>query len=150
MKKLALLIFLLTAFTLSSNAQGKFGLGIILGEPTGISMKVKLSGNSAVDGALGYSFLKYGSVHIHADYLQEITKLGSEVPFYIGVGGRIKTNNSEKKEDTRFGVRVPVGINFEPKSTPIELFLEFVPVMDLTPATDFSINAAAGVRYYFN
>lgn len=149
MKRIFLLAVFITAFVATASAQGKFGLGIIVGEPTGVSMKLKLSSTSAIDAAAGWSFVKYGSLHLHADYLNEITRLASEVPFYIGIGGRLKTNNNEKHEDTRLGVRVPFGINYEPSSTPVDLFFEVVPVLDLAPSTDLNLNAAIGVRYYF-
>lgn len=150
MKRISLLLFVLMAFSTLSNAQGKFGLGIIVGEPTGLSMKYKISGDNAIDGALGWSFAKYGSLHIHADYLQNIAKLGNEVPLYIGVGGRIKTKNDNKGEsDSRFGIRIPVGIAYEPTTTPIDLFVEVVPLLDLTPSSAFTMNAAIGIRYYF-
>jgi hypothetical protein len=29
------------------------------------------------------------------------------------------------------------------------MFAEITPLMDLTPSTDFGINAAVGVRFYF-
>ncbi len=150
MKKLLLISFFITLFASGANAQGKFGLGIIIGEPTGISMKVKLSGTSAVDGALGWSFAKYSSLHVHADYLNVIARIAPQVPLYIGIGGRFKTNNSDKNQDSHLGIRVPFGLEYTPASTPIDLFFEVVPVMDLTPTTDFNFNAAAGVRYYFN
>lgn len=149
MKRIFIIISILSAFTGIAKAQGNFGLGIIVGEPTGISIKAKLSGSSAIDAALGWSFAKYSSMHIHADYLNTIAKLGSQVPLYIGIGGRLKANNGDRKEDSHLGVRVPFGIDYTPPSTPVELFFEVVPIMDLTPTTDFTWNAAAGVRYYF-
>ena len=113
-------------------------------------MKLKLSDNSAIDGALGWSFAKYGSMHIHADYIQNIVNLSSEVPLYLGVGGRIKTKNNNKGEDdSRFGIRIPVGIVYEPSTVPIDVFVEIVPLLDLTPASEFTMNAAVGIRYYF-
>lgn len=151
MKRILLLLFVLLGFSSLSYAQGKFGLGIMAGEPSGLSMKYKISGDNAIDGALGWSFAKYGALHIHADYLQNVARLSREVPFYLGVGGRIKTNNSNKGEnDSRFGIRVPVGIVYEPSTVPIDVFVEIVPLLDLTPSSDFSMNAAVGIRYYFN
>lgn len=149
MKKTAALFFLLFAVTVFANAQGKFGLGIIVGEPTGISGKYHLSSESAIDGAIGWSSYKYGATHIHMDYLQNFAKLGPEVPVYFGVGGRIKFKNNDKNEDLRLAARIPVGIVYEPTTVPIDLFVELVPMLDLTPATEFSWNAAFGIRYYF-
>ncbi|MCU0373381.1 MAG: DUF3996 domain-containing protein [Ignavibacteria bacterium] len=150
MKKASLAVFILLVFAAVTNSQNKFGLGIIVGEPTGLSGKLILSDNSAVDGALGWSFYKYGSIHIHGDYLYNFTRIIPEVPLYIGVGGRIKMKNTDEDEDdVRLAVRVPVGIAYEPSSAPVDVFLELVPMLDLVPASDFSFNAAIGVRYWF-
>ncbi|MCU0373382.1 MAG: hypothetical protein MUE56_09100 [Ignavibacteria bacterium] len=149
MKKFALLLFVFLAFAAVSKAQSKFGLGIIVGEPTGLSGKLIISKSSAVDGALAWSFGDYGALHIHGDYLYNFTRLSNEVPAYVGIGGRVKLQDSDKKNDTRFGLRIPVGIAYEPSTAPIDLFVEVVPIMDLTPDTDFSWNAAAGIRYWF-
>ncbi|KPK98018.1 MAG: hypothetical protein AMJ90_10080, partial [candidate division Zixibacteria bacterium SM23_73_2] len=46
-----------------------FGLGVIVGEPTGICGKLWTSGRTAVDGAVAWSFEGESSVHLHADFL---------------------------------------------------------------------------------
>lgn len=150
MKRIFVLLFALLAVSTVSNAQGKFGLGVILGEPTGVSGKLKLSQSSAIDGAVGMSFYKYSSLHIHADYLQNITNIGSQVPLYIGIGGRIKMRNTGNGEDTRLAARVPIGIVYEPSSTDIDLFLEFVPMLEISPEVNINWNSAIGLRFYFN
>lgn len=157
MKKL---IFLLPAFLIILSVNNAFsqskglGIGIIAGEPTGLSFKTWMDNKSAVDAGLGWSFVKEGSLHIHADYLYHfggIDVSSGNMPFYIGVGGRIKIKNRDKGDsDSKIGVRVPVGITYIPSSTPIDLFLEVVPILDLTPKSDLEFNAAIGIRYYIN
>ncbi len=58
MKKLFGLLFILISFTqINLNAQQKdFGLGIILGEPTGVSGKLWTSSENAFDFAAAWSF----------------------------------------------------------------------------------------------
>lgn len=148
MKRIALVIFILLALTVVSNAQGKYGLGIIVGEPTGISGKMKISSENAFDGAIGWSFNKYSALHLHADYLYNVVKIGQDFPLYVGIGGRIKMSN--ENEESRLGARVPIGVVYQPVSKPFDIFIETVPMLNITPKTDFDWNAAAGVRYYFN
>ena len=157
MKKLLLLLFifalLISVNTSYSQTKG-FGIGIIAGEPTGLSFKSWLSGESAIDAGLGWSFVNKGSLHIHADYLHHfggIDVSSGDLPFYIGVGGRLKLKNEDKgSSDDRIGIRVPVGITYIPSTTPIDLFLEVVPVLDLAPKSSMEFNAAIGIRYYIN
>ena len=147
--KYAVILFSLIFIT-SLNAQHRgTGLGIIVGEPTGISFKYWTTSTTAFDAALAWSFIDEGAFHIHADYLLHsfylITVPEGKLPFYYGIGGRLKTSG-----DTRFGVRVPVGLDYLFQTAPVDIFLEVVPILDLTPKTDFKINAALGARYFFN
>ena len=151
MKKIKYTVILFTILFLSAaNAQSKgIGLGLIVGEPTGISFKYWTGSTTAFDAALAWSFSDEGAFHIHGDYIFHnftlITIPEGKLPFYYGIGARIKTAN-----DTKLGVRVPLGLAYLFNSAPIDIFLEIVPILDLTPKTDFAINAALGARYYFN
>lgn len=65
------------------------------------------------------------------------------VPFYFGFGGRVVLG-----EDAVLGARFPFGIGKTLDNTPVEFFLEIVPILDLAPDTEFDLNGAVGVRYY--
>jgi hypothetical protein len=32
---------------------------------------------------------------------------------------------------------------------PVDIFIELAPILDLVPETDFTVNGAVGVRYFF-
>lgn len=144
---LVLLTVLLSCGSAEAQDSG-FGLGLILGEPTGISVKQWIEKKKAIDGAIAWSFEKKAAMHLHADLLlhsrnivkEEMSKLVA----YYGIGGRVKF-----EEKSKVGVRVPLGLNYLPSKTPIDVFLEIVPLLDLAPSTDFTLNAALGVRYFF-
>ena len=141
------LIAVLACTTAEAQESG-FGLGVILGEPTGISGKLWIEDSKAIDGAVAWSFEKESTVHVHADLLfhsRNIVKVEmSKLLFYYGMGGRIKF-----EDDSEVGVRVPLGINYLSSGAPLDVFLEIVPLLDLAPSTDFSLNGAIGVRYFF-
>jgi hypothetical protein len=124
------------------------GLGVILGEPTGVSFKIFLNKSQAIDAAAAWSFGKEDAFHLHADYLLHNWTLiqidKSQIPIYYGIGGRLKF-----EKENRFGVRFPVGITVFIREAPIDFFLEVVPILNLAPSTDFDLNAAIGARYYF-
>lgn len=157
MKKLIFLAILFVAISANlSKAQSThgFGLGVIVGEPTGVSFKGWLDNKSAIDGAVAWSFLNNGSFHVHADYLRHVNidqTSSGQFNFHYGIGGRIKAknNNNNNSDDARFGVRIPLGLDYNFSTEPIELFLEVAPVVDFTPKTDASFNGALGVRFYF-
>lgn len=146
-----ILILILISGTALAEGSHNFGLGVILGEPTGISGKLWLSGKSAIDGAVAWSTDTNASLHVHADYL--LHNFGSidvdkgRLPFYYGVGGRIKF--SEHNNDNFIGVRVPLGFVYIFETAPVDIFFELVPVLDLAPDTELDFNGAVGVRYFF-
>lgn len=129
-----------------------FGLGIIVGEPTGISAKKWLNSNNAVDGAVAWSVNKNARFQIHADYLYHRSYLLSAdhtndtIPVYFGLGARMRF--AENGDDV-IGVRFPVGLAGMLGNSPFEAFVEIVPIMDLAPATDFDLNGAIGLRFWF-
>jgi len=134
-----------------SKAQhGGFGLGVIVGEPTGISFKYWLSNASALDGGTAWSMYDHPSFHLHADYLWhkfDLIPVGKgELPLFFGLGGRLKIHDDDNSE---FGIRLPVGLSYIFAEGKLDTFMEIVPVMDLFPATEFNLNAAIGIRYYF-
>ena len=156
MKKLVFIIVFIICFTgLAKSQQSGFGLGIMFGEPTGISFKGWISERSAIDGGLGWSYVNHGSVHIHVDYLYHFYNVieNPRIPLYIGVGGRIKLRNNNEdngnNSDMRIGVRIPFGIAYQFTEVPVDVFLEIAPILDLNPSTEGSVNGALGVRYYF-
>lgn len=142
--------------TSSAHARKGFGIGMVVGAPTGLSVK-KWFGNNAVDAAAGWSS---DAFHVHADYLFHDSSLTKgNVPIHFGIGGRLKFededhnkghHNDDDDGDTRLGLRIPLGINYIFAKHPFDIFAEIAPVLDLVPETDFSLDAGVGVRFYFN
>ena len=154
MKKSWYILFIFCAIILNLplNAQERgFGLGIIVGEPTGISGKVWTSPINAFDFALGYSFSPRNSrVHLHVDYLfHSLTPFDSSEKFllYYGPGVRLK---SRENDDSILGIRGVIGLAWIPRNAPVDVFLEVVPILNIIPATSFNMNAGLGARFYFN
>ncbi len=161
MKKLPMFIIgiLMMAVTALAGEDG-VGLGVILGEPTGLSFKTWTGNRSAIDAAAAWSFTDNPAFQFHMDYLYhpfsvpKPREVRGSVSFYFGVGGRIKlkeTNGgaARNKNDDLLGIRFPLGFSFLPSRSRVELFAEIVPVLDLAPETHSDMDAAVGARYYF-
>jgi len=154
MKKYYIIITVLLVSALSLRAQDKgLGAGIMFGEPTGISAKGWINSVAAVDVGIAYSFLDVSSLHLSVDYVFHNYNLLSvssgKLPFYYGIGGRLKFKNTKISDDTRIGARVPIGLCYQFQNSPVDIFLEIVPVLDLEPQTKMSINSSIGIRYFF-
>ena len=152
---------LLTVFLilLPENKAHGIGLGIVLGGPTGISLKNHAGGRTAIDGAIALS----KKLTLQAQYIIHHSRL-----VYYGIGGRIKLDLAqEEKNFTKYTLlaaqgdgedegglglgdvyaRAPIGARvFVERS--IELFGEGALLMKLSPSTSFSIEVAIGARVY--
>jgi hypothetical protein len=150
MFKSFIIFALIISFYSNISAQKNgIGLGVIAGEPTGISLKKWIGKTSAIDGAIAWSFGNQGALHLHANYLIHnfgvVKKIqGGRLPVYYGIGARVKL-----EKDIRIGIRGPVGVNYIFDKHPLDFFLEIVPLLELVPNTAISINGAIGVRYFF-
>jgi len=147
-KLTTLLIIAVIGFTgIAKAQQDGFGLGLIFGDPTGISMKYYYNEENAVDGAVSWNF-NGNWFNIHADWLHHwylIDVSQGELPLYAGVGGRLGFG-----DQVRVGIRIPVGLSYNFDNAPFDIFLEVVPEMDIVPGTQFNMQGGIGGRYFFN
>ena len=148
-RSFVILIFLAVVLPGCLSAQKKdFGVGVILGEPAGVSIKKWLGEKIAIDGALAWSFANNGAFHLHADYLVHDFSLikvkKGRLPVYFGIGARIKND-----KDLIVSARLPVGISYIFEKAPIDIFFEFALLLDIIPGSEFSFNSGIGFRYYF-
>ncbi len=150
MKRFVVSVMLLTiVFSGVAQAQSNgFGLGVILGEPTGISFKHWTGHKTALIGAAAWAFGRQNALHLHLDYtfhnFHLIKAERHAIPFYYGIGLRFKDERND-----RLGVRFPLGIIYMFDDAPIDIFIEIVPIFDFVPKTELSFNAGLGARYYF-
>lgn len=156
-----LLYLLLITFSLLLSAQQvsaqekNFGLGVMLGEPTGISAKLWTSNNNALAFGLGWSayhprYDESGSrVHFHIDYLWhsfDAIRSEEKFVFHYGIGGRFKDRGGDNGS---LAIRGVGGLNWLPRNAPIDVFFELAPSLELTPSTGFALDGALGARFYF-
>lgn len=148
-------------------ANKTFGLGLILGAPSGLSGKYFLGPDTAIDFGIGFLGCCYhrgrGGLHLHGDFLWHPISLVSadafELPFYVGVGLRFwDFNDNDYDDGDAIGIRVPFGLAFDFNDIPIDIFVELVPVFDFFFGYDcngcnsagFDFDGAVGFRYYFS
>jgi len=132
-------------------AEKNFGLGVILGEPTGIDAKFWLANQHALEFGTAWSLSGDNKFHIQGDYLFhnfDVLKLntGDRLPLFFGVGGRMIFRDNR---DDIFGVRFPVGLSYIFTKFPFDIFAEIVPILNVSPDTDFDLEGAIGARFWF-
>lgn len=137
--------------------KGTFGLGLILGEPTGITAKLYLADDQAIQAAAGFAFIG-GGLHLHADYVFHPyilqTRDSFVLPVYVGPGVRL-IDYSDGRDDhfLALGVRAVGGLLFDFTEIPLDAFVEVAGVLeygfDADEGFGLALNAAAGARFYF-
>lgn len=151
MKKIYLFIatLFISNFTLAANET--VGLGAIIGDPTGLSMKFKISPINSIDAAVAWSS---EGVHFHSNYLWQhenyLNLNRQSFDLYYGFGGRIISISSGKNKDkTSVGPRTPLGINYKLKNTKLQFFAEAALNLNLTPNSEVDLDAGIGMRFHF-
>lgn len=149
-KYCAMLLIIFLSTNVFAMERKNNGIGIIAGDPTGITSKILINKNSAIDAGIGWKTSGDNELHIYGDYLYHLydvfeVKKGM-LPLYFG--GGIRFINRENNDD-KLGVRMPVGIEYVFENTSLGAFLEMVPVLNLTPDTDFDLEAGIGIRLFF-
>lgn len=133
-----------------NDLSGRLGAGLILGEPTGVSLKYFLNDRLAVDGAVGWSLSRENDLYLQSDFLWHQFDLISvprgQLPFYVGVGARVQFRDHE---DDRVGIRVPFGVSYIFDGLPLDVFAEVAPVLDFVPSTKGRFTAGVGARWWF-
>lgn len=143
--------------------QSGFGLGIMLGDPTGLSGKAWIGADRAIDFGLAWGLWgRY--LHVHGDYLlhtQNIFAVSSgSFALHYGPGIRIRSWRDGRYwhrggwhdydgSRTSLGIRFPVGLTYAFEGAPVDAFIEVAPTLDLAPGTYFDLDAAIGARFWF-
>lgn len=136
-----------------SRRGGPFGLGLILGEPTGITAKFFFAHFNALQLEFGYGYdadsrnravLCVDYLFHFVDAIPAVQRAGRFVP-YVGVGARLGIRSG----DALLGVRVPLGLAFLIAPAPVEVFVEFALGVGLVPETVALFDGGLGGRFYF-
>lgn len=168
MKKILIVIFLVIISEGPILAHGpqnkKFGFGIVLGEPTGLTVKYWTANLNALNFTLGGRSY-FGSPRVGVDYLWHFYAFDTRVVnifagpgFAIGFGEGGNGFWYEDKKGRFFvrsdnngpgiGVRGVFGLNVVPEATPLEFFLEFGVLVGLAPDVGSAADFAIGMRFY--
>lgn len=126
------------------------GVGLIVGDPTGLSLKGFLNDRIALDGAIGLGFLGGDHFYAHADFLwnQPLRDFDrARMLLHFGVGPKLGLAFGD--DALWVGARAPLGLTFAFGRVPIDVFVEAAAGLWIVPATDFDLDVAGGARWFF-
>jgi|UniRef100_A0A7C6AGV4 hypothetical protein len=144
------------------SAAQQFGVGIIIGSPTGFTAKFIMTQKSAIAANMGWSLGDNPKLHFTCDYqflfptvLRWTDDMSGEqreiknLTPYIGIGGRFRFKENESTDNTELNIGLRLGGGVEYKISRFGIFLEIYPVVNVLPSTDFDIEGGLGARIYF-
>jgi hypothetical protein len=129
-------------------ARADFGLGLFIGDPTGLDLKIGLSNRHALDVVLGIDTFRNGHVDYgHLTYL--VTPLVTHgesvlVPIRFGIGAAIFGDS----DNVNVGIRAPFELAIRMRSAPLEFYGEIAVLFTLND-TDLSLQGGGGLRLFF-
>lgn len=134
------------------SADGPMGIGIFLGQPTGLTFEMDLSSSSWVDFKAawnlagpkgGYSILLQGNYEYAFPGMFAVEK-ELFTPF-VGGGAVADINDT----NVNFGVRVPAGVSYRFRHIPLELFIEAGIDVYMFPSFGLGGSGGLGARLRF-
>ena len=138
--KFLLCVILITSISYSQNSG--FGLGLVINDDFGIAGKYWIDRTNAID--INLNLAKNANV-LGADYVwHRYDILDNNFPVYYGVGAKVALGDA-----SGFGVNGVGGIAFLIRKLKIDVFVELVPTILLSPDSDFSMDWQLGGRYFF-
>ncbi len=167
LKRLLVISFVAISFCTFSNrlyAQTTgIGVGLMVGTPTGISAKFWTSNVNAIDLGIGWSnngtwthlgngyayYYTQSLLHIQVDYVWHafhVIRSQERLPLYYGFGLHFDSGNTVP---TAIGVRGVGGIDWMPRTVPLDVFLEVAPVFYVAPTAGLGFDAGLGARFFF-
>lgn len=150
MKKTVLMIFLLLSGIIT--AQNHLGAGLILGEPTGGSIKYRFNEMNSLEFGFGESAIRdQHRNYFYFDYLLGINNImqfeGRET-VYAGIG--IQHITKGVSNDKTWGVRSVMGLEYMTDAYPLDIFSEVSYVIKFASEFNPSYTIVIGSRFYIN
>lgn len=151
-----LILLLLLAIAAPSTARADIGVGLFVGEPLGLDLKIDLQRRQALDIVLGVSSMRDGGrdySYGHLTYL--VTPFIGRgrsvlVPLRFGIGAAMA---GVAEGDVNIAARAPFEIALLFRRAPMEIYGEVALVLRLVQENDnaelLDVDGGVGLRVYF-
>jgi hypothetical protein len=150
MRKLVLALIVIAAS--HGAARADFGIGLFVGEPTGLDLKVDLQPKSALDIVIGVVSINDGGRDVsygHLTYLYTVTTGRGRtvrIPLRLGIGASVF---GVTEDNTQLAARVPFELGIRFRRSPLEIYGEITFVLRLIDDVDTNLDGGVGLRLYF-
>jgi hypothetical protein len=153
-------LFLVLILSIPSLCFAKtWGLGAVIGAPTGLSANYFLQENRTIHSTLAYDFNGDDALQFASHYTWRMNNLHFEkvkLGWFYGVGGRFAFSNHDHNHkhhnddhDFEMGPSGTIGIFHEFEKVPLEVFLKGNLTVNIIEDTDVDADVMLGLHYNF-
>lgn len=150
MKRVGLIILfavLLVSFEKATAAEAgrELGLGIVLGEPSGVLGQFFMSRSSLLDVTVAWSLDDWFMVAGDYQVYNNLADAPPEWLWYYGIGGYLAF---PENEDGIIGARVPLGISYSFPRSIVDVWVEVDPALQIIPDTEAELQGGLGITFW--
>jgi hypothetical protein len=129
-------------------AGGNVGLGLQIGEPSGVTLQFYNPGSMSWDFLAAWDVDDFFFLNVHGLYYRGIGER-NDVHLFYGPGAFIglRDRGRDEDDDVVVGISGTIGIGIMVEQ--FQVFGSVTPRLSLIPGTDGDVGAGVGVRYYF-
>jgi hypothetical protein len=125
-----------------------FGVGAVIGVPTGLSLSLPMGADNAFNLAIGYEPIGEGNLTVVGDYIWHdwtlFTAPSGKLSLYYGPGVRVRLARQPEA-----GLKGVAGFAYLFEEDPVQIFFEIGPGINVVPDTEARVNAGIGARFFF-
>jgi len=138
-------------------ASAEVGVGLFVGQPTGLDVKLDLARRSALDLVLGWDdFDNDRDEYAHLTYLVHLGAVRGRsvlVPFRLGIGAAVFGGAGGFGDEVNLAVRAPFELGLRFRKAPLEIYFEVAIKLVLLDDNDnddqIDGDGGVGLRVYF-
>jgi hypothetical protein len=153
-------------------SRGPFGMGVLLGQPVGLSLKLYVAPDHAFQLGLGFDLVFRDAAFVTLDWVWHPVPIADtrrfELTWHIGLGGALGVWPVGHAYDCRApdplqpdlppvcrtvwvqpGARAPLGFDLRFHEVPLELYVEFAPGAFFYPVLEFLGQGGFGARWHW-
>ena len=132
----------------AQRAGGDVGLGLQIGEPSGVTLQFYNPGSMSWDFLAAWDVDDFFFLNVHGLYYRGIGQR-NDVHLFYGPGAfiGIRDRGRDEDDDVVVGISGTIGIGIMVEQ--FQIFGSVTPRLSLIPGTDGDVGAGVGVRYYF-
>jgi hypothetical protein len=125
--------------------KSEFGLGIVLGEPSGLNAQWFWGPKSSVDVTAAWSFNNWFMTVADYQIYNYIGDAPMEWRWYYGLGAYLAL---PENENGIFGARIPLGIKYHFPHSQLDAWGEVAPALEIVPDTKAQLQGGLGVTLW--